>query len=184
MFLYICTNKFNYQHLKKEVTMADKHAVSIPPSILAQIQSLLQEAGTLLLPYATPLTPAERRNIAKMGEKTLSFVEKSHEFALQNPNLVPPFLDMNAFDVDFADAHNLWTVLLASQQVHENLDDTTMVAGSEAYQTALIFYNSVKMAARQDVPGAKAVYEELKKRFPGGKRKNSGDDDEEPEVVR
>jgi hypothetical protein len=162
--------------------MADKHSVFIPADILAQIQSLLQQANSLLLPYATPLTPDERRIIAKMGEKTLSFVEKSHEFALQNPNLVPPFLDMAAFDIDFADAHNLWTVLLVSQQIHENLDDTTMVAGSEAYQAALVFYNSVKMAARQDVPGAKAVYEELKKRFPRNKRKNSNDEDTQTEV--
>jgi hypothetical protein len=103
------------------------------------------------LPYATPLTPAERRTMAKVGEKTLSFVEKAHEFVLQNPNLVPPFLDMAAFDTDFADAHNLCTVLLISQQLHENLDDTTMVAGSEAYQAALIFYNSVKMAARRQM---------------------------------
>jgi hypothetical protein len=51
------------------------------------------------------------------------------------------------------------------------VDDTEMVAGSEAYQSALVFYNSVKMAARQDISGDKAVYEELKKRFPGGKRK-------------
>jgi hypothetical protein len=34
-----------------------------------------------------------------------------------------------------------------------------------------VFYKSVKMAAAQDVPGAKAVYEELRTRFPGGKRK-------------
>jgi hypothetical protein len=44
-----------------------------------------------------------------------------------------------------------------------------MTAGSEAYQAALIFYNSVKIAASQGIPGAKAVYEELKKRFPGSK---------------
>jgi hypothetical protein len=42
-----------------------------------------------------------------------------------------------------------------------------MTSGSEAYQAALVFYNSVKMAARQDIPGAKAVYEELRKRFSG-----------------
>jgi hypothetical protein len=41
-----------------------------------------------------------------------------------------------------------------------------MTAGSEAYQAALVFYKSVKMAAAQDIPGAKAVYEELKTRFP------------------
>ncbi|MDR0721667.1 MAG: hypothetical protein LBF75_02570 [Treponema sp.] len=48
-----------------------------------------------------------------------------------------------------------------------------MVVGSEAYQAALVFYQSVKMAAAQDIPGAKAVYEELKTRFPqGSKRRN------------
>ncbi|MDR1115550.1 MAG: hypothetical protein LBL33_05285, partial [Tannerella sp.] len=59
----------------------------------------------------------------------------------------------------------------ATLQLHEYTDDTAMTSGSEAYQAALIFYNSVKMAARQDVPGAKAVYEELRKRFPGTRRK-------------
>jgi hypothetical protein len=157
--------------------MEDKHAILIPPDVLAQIQGLLQQASTLLLPYVTPLTPSERHTLAKMGEKTLSFVEKSHEFAAQNPNLVPPFLDMAAFDIDFADAHNLWPLFLLTQQLHENVDDTTMVAGSEAYQAALVFYNSVKMAARQDISGAKAVYEELKKRFPGHKHRSAGDDE-------
>jgi hypothetical protein len=46
-----------------------------------------------------------------------------------------------------------------------------MTAGSEAYQAAPVFYQSVKSAAAQDAPGAKAVYEELRTRFPGGKRK-------------
>jgi len=151
--------------------MEDKHAQIIPADILSQVQTLVNQANALLLPYVTPLTPAERHAMAKMGEKTLSFVEKAHDFAVQNPNLCPPYLDMAAFDTDFGDAHNLWTLLVSTQQLHENVDDTEMVAGSEAYQAALVFYNSVKMAARQDIPGAKAVYEELKKRFPGGKRK-------------
>ncbi|MDR1370061.1 MAG: hypothetical protein LBJ72_08070 [Dysgonamonadaceae bacterium] len=162
--------------------MENKHAVFIPTDVLTQVQNLVKQANALLLPYVTSLTPTERRTMAKMGEKTLSFVEKAHEFATQNLNLVPPFLDMTAFNTDFADAHNLWSVLLASQQLHENLDDTTMASGSEAYQAALIFYNSVKMAARQDIPGAKAVYEELKKRFPGPKRKNHSNGDQKSEI--
>jgi hypothetical protein len=39
------------------------------------------------------------------------------------------------------------------------------VADSEAYQTSLVFYNAMKLLAFQDVSGAKAVYEELKKFF-------------------
>ncbi|MDR1116560.1 MAG: hypothetical protein LBL33_10550 [Tannerella sp.] len=158
--------------------MEDKHSLLIPANIVSQVQSLVNQAKGQLLPYVTPLTPAERHTLPKMGEKTLSFVEKAHEYAVQNPNLCPPYLDMAAFNTNFADVHNLLMLNNATLQLHEYTDDTSMTSGSEAYQAALIFYNSVKMAARQDVPGAKAVYEELRKRFPGTRRR-PGETEEE-----
>jgi hypothetical protein len=94
------------------------------------------------------LTPAERHELPKIGEKTISFVEKAYDFAQQNPNLVPPYLDMAAFGTDFGDAYGLWTLVNSIRQLEEN-------AGSEAYQAALVFYKSVKMAAAQDIPGGK-----------------------------
>jgi hypothetical protein len=42
-----------------------------------------------------------------------------------------------------------------------------MLAGSEAYIAALAYYNSVKQAAKMNVPGARAIYDDLSKRFPG-----------------
>jgi hypothetical protein len=47
-----------------------------------------------------------------------------------------------------------------------------MVARSEAYQAALVFYNAVKAATAQDIPGAKEVYYDLKTRFPRMRHKN------------
>ncbi|MDR1219575.1 MAG: hypothetical protein LBK73_08195 [Treponema sp.] len=82
-----------------------------------------------------------------MGEKTIGFVEKAYDFARQNPKLVPPYLELDAFGVDFSDAHGLWTLLNTVQQLEEGIGDTEMTAGSEAYQSALVFYKSVKMAA-------------------------------------
>jgi hypothetical protein len=78
---------------------------------------------------------------------------------------------MGTFRTDFVDAHGLWTLHNLVMQLEEGISDTEMTAGSEAYQATLVFYKSVKMASAQDIPGAKAVYEELKTRFPGGKRK-------------
>jgi hypothetical protein len=147
------------------------HVQAIPQDVLTGAQTKIQEVLTLLTPYLLALTPAERQGMPKMGEKTISFVEKAHDFAQQNPNLVPPYLEMGAFRTDFADAHGLWTLHNLVMQLEEGISDTEMTAGSEAYQAALVFYKSVKMATAQDIPGAKAVYEELKTRFPGGKRK-------------
>jgi hypothetical protein len=156
----------------------NQHVQAIPSTVLTQAQTKIDEAAALLAPYMLALTPAERHELPKMGEKTIGFVEKAYDFAQKNPNLVPPFLEVAAFGVDFGDAHGLWTLLNTVQQLEQSIDDTEMVAGSEAYQAALVFYKSVKMAAAQDVPGAKAVYDELKTRFPSGKRKSGGTETE------
>jgi hypothetical protein len=150
--------------------MNEKHVIAIPADVLATVRTNISAAITALLPYVVPLTPTERRDIPKMGEKTLSFVEKSYEFAEANPSLRPSFLNMTEFQVDMTDAVGLRVVRNITLQLLENIDDTEMIAGSEAYQASLGFYNNVKLLAAQDVPGAKAVYEELKKRFHRTKR--------------
>jgi len=151
----------------------NKHTQAIPNDVLAQVQAKTDEIRELLAPYMLAMTPAERRGLLKMGPKTINFVEKSYDFAKQNPNLVPPFLDMGIFGNDFGNAHGLWTLVNSLRQLYQNANDTEMAAGSEALQAALVFYNSVKKAAAQNVPGAKAVNQELKVRFPRGKRKAS-----------
>ena len=148
---------------------ANKHSSSIPAATLEQAKTKIEEVAELLKPYLIALTPDEKHEIPKMGPKTLNFVEKSHEYAHENPTLVPNYLNMAEFDTDFTDAHGLWTLHNRVTQLEEGINDTQMTAGSEAYQAALIFYNSVKVAASQGISGAKAVYEELKKRFPGSK---------------
>jgi hypothetical protein len=149
----------------------NNHSQAIPAAVLLEAQTMLDEINVLLSPYETPLTLNERRTMLIMGDKSLGFVEKSFEFAQQNPTLVPPFLDMTAFAIDRSDAVGLRTLLNTSQQVMQGIADTEMLAGSEAFHAALVFYNSVKLAASQDIYGAKAVYEELQKRYPGGRRR-------------
>jgi GrpB-like predicted nucleotidyltransferase (UPF0157 family) len=79
---------------------------------------------------------------------------------------------MPAFDTDMTDATGLRTLHISAKQLSDDIDDTAMTAGSEAYQAALVFYNAVKAAAAQDIPGAKEVYADLKTRFPHVKRKS------------
>ncbi|MDR2114760.1 MAG: hypothetical protein LBP87_00105 [Planctomycetaceae bacterium] len=157
--------------------MNNNHSVSIPPDVIAQALSQAEALRQLLAPYITPLTPTQRHTIAKMGDKTFAFVEKAYELAQSNPEFVPPFLNMPEFTIDFSDANNLEPLFVAVEQLRSGVDDTQMLAGSEAYHAALVYYNSVKEAATQNVAGAKAVYDALRVRFPGKKRRP------EPEVV-
>ncbi|MDR1983404.1 MAG: hypothetical protein LBQ28_01055 [Prevotellaceae bacterium] len=151
--------------------MENKHVLPIPPEILAQAQKKIDEANALLAPYLLPLTPQERMELPKMGDKTLSFVEKAHDYVSQYPAFVPSYLNTAEFDTDIADATGLRVLHISARQLADNIDDTAMVAGSEAYQASLVFYNAVKAASAQDIPGAKEVYNDLKARFSCKKRK-------------
>jgi len=42
-----------------------------------------------------------------------------------------------------------------------------MLAGSEAFGAARLFYSSVNMARKLNVPGTDAIYQDLRKRYPG-----------------
>jgi hypothetical protein len=151
--------------------MKDRHVIPIPPEVLSQAQADVEAALAKLTPYLLSLTPTERQNLPKMGNKTLSFVEKAQAYAHQYPQLCPSYLDMTAFDTDMTDATGLRQVHIVAKQLSDDIDDTVMVAGSEAYQSALVFYNAIKAAATQNVPGAREVYDDLKARFPRVKRK-------------
>jgi hypothetical protein len=75
----------------------NRHTQTIPSTVLIQAQTKIDGAKTLLVSYLLALTPVERRELPKMGEKTIAFVEKAYDFALQNPALVLSYLEVAAF---------------------------------------------------------------------------------------
>jgi hypothetical protein len=54
----------------------NQHVQAIPSTVLAAAQAKIDEVLTSLAPYLLALTPGERRELPKMGEKTIGFVEK------------------------------------------------------------------------------------------------------------
>lgn len=113
------------------------------------------------------LTNDDRFNMLKMGDKTLAFVHKALEYAQQNPNLTPKFLDLPEAQKDYKLSSDLYAIVQKLNTLLRAVEDVSMVAGSEAYAGSLVFYQSVKGAAKSNEPGAQAIYDDLKKRFPG-----------------
>ena len=70
----------------------NQHTQAISPAVLDQAQTKIQEIQTLLARVRASIYAAERRELPKMGEKTIGFVEKAYDFAKQNLNLVTPYL--------------------------------------------------------------------------------------------
>ena len=104
-----------------------------------------------------------------MGDKTLAFVEKALEFGSTYPDLVPPYVDLAELKKDLEATKIMISILRKLEEITTMLDDTALLAGSEAYTAALSIYAAAKDAARRNVGGAASAYNEMKMRFPGRK---------------
>lgn len=137
--------------ISASLTPEDKQAV------MAAIATLREK-----LPFLTDISPEERRSLPKMGDKSRAFVQKALEIAQQNEGILPRAFDLAEMRKDVALAADLYAILLAIAQLHELVDDTYLVVGSEAYAGALLIYNAAKI---NNVGGLDDALDELGKRF-------------------
>jgi hypothetical protein len=145
--------------------MKDRLKVQMDVAELAQIKEQLSTIALTLNQHLIALTPQERQNLPKMSDGTLPFVSKVLDYSITDSQFVPPYVDANEMYRDFKAVEDLTPLLREVEKLSNNLTDTITLAGSEAYVTALAFYNSVKLGAKLDVPNAKTVYEDLRVRF-------------------
>ena len=147
----------------------------IPAEDLEAIKVAIKVLQDKLLPRLVTLSVDERHTLTKMGDKNTAFVEKCKEFIEQNPALAPQYIDLEEMKVDLEAVETLRYLENPIAQISSAIDDSMMLSGSEAYVAALAFYHNVKGATRMNVPGAKNVYEELKKQFTRKSKKNNKD---------
>ncbi len=86
--------------------MSTKNSISIqiPEAELQTARDAVNTIKTILSPYLVALSPSERQTLPKMGDGTLPFVEKVMEYAQEDGQFLPPFLDLQEMDKD-------WTTL-------------------------------------------------------------------------
>tara|TARA_R110001583_G_scaffold25217_4_gene91400 strand:- start:3420 stop:3896 length:477 start_codon:yes stop_codon:yes gene_type:complete len=116
------------------------------------------------------LTPSEKRALLKLGDKSISFVNKCLMYAEQKPEFVPSYIDKNEWEIDMQARNDLSPFNAEIQELNSLLLDTITLCGNEAFRQSLTYYNSVKQAAKDNIPGAKPIYEELKQQFPNHKK--------------
>lgn len=154
--------------------MSKENSISIviPDDVLKKVRENLNLVAKELEPYVLALTPSQRKTIPKMADRSEPFVSKVLEYVQTNPEFCPPFMETGELKKDFDVVVSLMPILRSIEQINDNVNDTTMLAGSECYVLALSYYNSVKLAAKMNIPNAKAIHDDLKKRFEShGKRK-------------
>jgi hypothetical protein len=122
-----------------------------------------------LFPFFVGLTKEERNNIPKISVYNRQFVADAITASQNNMELMPAFINVEELRKDLTLFDQLDDVLILSQKLTAKLQDTQMLAGSEAYTSALIAYRVIQTAAGAGRPGASAAYDMLKERFAGQK---------------
>ncbi|SRR5260221_378656 len=146
-------------------------SIKISPADLQKALDAINVISNTLKPYLVALTPDDRHNLPKVSDGTLPFVQKTLDYAGTNGGFMPAYIDVGELKVDVDATDVLLQIQRPLGQLAQNLDDTIMLCGSEAYIAAVAFYNSVKLASKLKVPGAEPIANDLGVRFAAqGKR--------------
>ncbi len=140
-------------------------SVEIPTETTDTILQNLQEAKSALAPFLQALTKSERSNLFKMGDKSVPTVQKVETYLETNSEFAPSYMDKAEFLKDVAVVTQLTPIVNILNQLASDVEDTLMLAGSEALKSSLLYYGQVKEANDKGVASAKPIYEDLRKRF-------------------
>ena len=142
-------------------------AFQISDEDLQAVQGALQTLHSKLLPLLINLGPDDRRQLPKMGPKTVDFVSRTLSYTRSNPQYQPSFIDLEDFTIDLAAVGVLREIQQPLAQIADMVEDTLLLSGSEALTAALTCYQAFKGAAKANAPGAATIAADLSTRFPG-----------------
>ncbi|MCW0233219.1 MAG: hypothetical protein OJJ21_06455 [Ferrovibrio sp.] len=119
------------------------------------------------LPFLLNLSAQERRELPKMGDKSIGFDDKCRTYMASNPEFLPGFIDVAEVNKDRNLRGQLSRVFADLISLTDSVEDTLRVVASEAWMADLAYYQSVREAAKRGRAGAQGVYDDLQQRFPG-----------------
>lgn len=112
-------------------------------AVMSAINTIRQK-----LPFLIDLTPEERHDLPKMGDKSRVFVEQALTVATQNEDILPRSFDVAEMQKDVELLAALATILTALTQLLELVEDTYLEVSSEAYTAALLVYQFARKAGK------------------------------------
>jgi len=153
-----------------QVTHPTTESTTISKALTVANLEQLKEDTLKLLSYLEDFTDSDLSTIERMrkrgsGIRRYGFIDKVSDVASDNMDLAPRvFSDEDLKDL-LRKIEELRNIVLAANQFARSLNDLLLIVGDEAYQLALMYYNSVRELARRRVPGAEAVFRLLRPFF-------------------
>ena len=109
------------------------------------------------------MSTGQRRKLARMGDKSEAFCRQTLSVLGQNPQVVPPSLNVPDAQADLETLDRLRPRLQRLQRLAERATDTEIALGSDVMRCALDGYALLKVAGRNQ--GLEGLRKELGSRF-------------------
>jgi hypothetical protein len=96
------------------------------------------------LPELVTLTQEELAALPKMGVDTINFVTENLKEAQNKPAIVPENVDVDEITKDVELIKAIFKILDPLKNLEKKLEDSALLAGSEAYLPSISIYNAMK----------------------------------------
>ena len=118
-------------------------STTIPNKDLKEIIDAINLINEKLSDLVT-LDREELDALPKTGSDTIKFVLDNLKVAESHPDLVPKDVDLDEIKKDVKLIHSIYKILTPIKKLEKKLEDSALLAGSEAYLPSIAIYNAVK----------------------------------------
>jgi hypothetical protein len=152
---------------KKTVKKAKAGAGSARPKAMSPIIAITGQVQDLLGDFSqveevdNTLSQAERRRLIGAGVRNYGFIDKAYDIARDNPTFLPPFLSSQEIWQDMHAFEEIRQLVMVLEKFLQLATECMMVRGDRCFRDALRVYDSLKEMSKNNVPGAKPLFESL-----------------------
>jgi hypothetical protein len=132
-------------------------STSIPEEVVDDILKGINEIDSKL-PGLLTLSKEQKDALPHMGEDTEPFLFMVLRKAQENPDLIPPGINLAEVEKDIDLIQTTNRILQPLKNLVQKLEDSSLLAGSEAYVPALFLYNAMKNASRYPKKQTKSIF--------------------------
>ena len=134
------------------------------PAQVTDVKNAITAFNTAIS-FSVSLTAEERMTLPKISVANKSFTEDAINALDNNVAIFPAYLNVGQMQNDLKLYQQLDELATILRQTLERIEDTRILAGSEAYVAALSVYKLAGAAASAGVEGTDTIYEQLRERF-------------------
>ncbi len=109
------------------------------------------------LPDLVELSNEELDALPKMRENTIEFVLENLKEAEAKPELIPDDVELDEVKKDVELIRAIYKILNPLKNLKKKLEDSALLAGSEAYLPSIAIYNAIKAEAIRKKQNEKEV---------------------------